>query len=483
MKPSRRSFLLWAGGFSALALSGCPPVNLAGVLPPSRPGEALGAPPTGEKIDPVSHALNRLTFGPTPGAHARVSRMGVEAFLEEQLSPETIDDTWCQYQVRRLETLHLPAGELFEYKADFLQKELSQGKLIRAVYSRRQLQEVMADFWGDHFNIDMSKGDCPWLKVADDRDIIRRHALGSFPAMLRASALSPAMLWYLDGRSNRKNNAEAVPNENYARELLELHTLGVDGGYSQRDVMEVARCLTGWYVRSEEMMNKGRVEFRAEWHDDGPKQVLGHAIPAGQGRKDLDRVLDIVALHPMTARHLAMKLCRYFISDTPPEQAIGTVTGAFLNHGGAIRPTLRALFHTDAFRQSAGQRFKRPFRYLASALRATAAETRGEGGLPDYLQRMGHAPYQYPTPDGYPVEETPWLGTLLWRWHFAVALARNTVPGVHVDWAALHAGLGGETGLMTHFLGRQPNGDERTAIAASGLVPAALLASPAFQRY
>jgi len=483
MNPSRRHFLLWAGGLSALSLSGCPTVNLAGLLPPAKPVSPLGAPPKATEIDPVSHVLNRLTFGPIPGAHARVTRMGVDRFIEEQLTPEAIDDAWCDYQTGRFETLRLPVGELFEYKEDFLQKEATEAKLFRAVYSRRQLLEVMVDFWTDHFNIDLTKGDCPWLKVADDRDVVRKHALGSFPAMLRASALSPAMLWYLDGRSNRRDTDQAMPNENYARELLELHTMGVNGGYTQQDVMEAARCLTGWYVRSEELTKKGHVVFRPAWHDDGEKRVLGHTIPEGQGEKDLDRLLDIVALHPATARFIATKLCRYFVSDSPPKQAVETVAGAFLNHRGDMRPTLNALFHTDAFRASAGARFKRPFRYLVSALRATSAETRGGGELPGYLERMGHAPFQYPTPDGYPHEEGPWLGSLLWRWHFAVAFARNAVPGVKVDWDALRTGLGGDNGLMAHLLGRQPDADERTAIAASGLVPAALLASPAFQRY
>src|SRR5262249_37442309 len=154
--------------------------------------------------------------------------------------------------------------------------------------------------WSDHFNIDSSKGDCRWLKVADDRDVIQRHALGSFPGLLRASALSPAMLWYLDGRVNRRAAPGDRPNENYARELLELHTLGVHGGYTRQDVMEVARALSGWTVRSrhEVVFGLGKVEFRPELHDDGEKHVLGRVLPAGQGARDLDQVIDAAALHP-----------------------------------------------------------------------------------------------------------------------------------------------------------------------------------------
>src|ERR1041384_25647 len=192
--------------------------------------------------------------------------------------------------------------------------------VLRAVYSERQLYEVMVGFWSDHFNIDPGKGDCRWLKAWDDRAVIRKYALGdcglrepttlferlqtfwgggsgapktafNFPAMLRASALSPAMLWYLDGRANRKAGPSEKPNENYARELLELHTLGVHGGYTQKDVMEVARCLTGWTVRGKRQFSKATVEFQQRLHDDGAKEVLGQRIPTGLGERDLDRVL------------------------------------------------------------------------------------------------------------------------------------------------------------------------------------------------
>jgi uncharacterized protein (DUF1800 family) len=483
MRPTRREFLAMAGGLSALALTGCPAKPLRGLLPPAKPATTFGAPPSGHTIDAATHALNRLTFGPGPGDYARVTGMGVDAFIDEQLAPESIDDAWCAYQVRRIETLALPPGELFEYKREFLLRELTRGKIVRAVHSRRQLHEVMADFWGDHFNVDMTKGDCPWLNVACDREVIRRHAMTTFQQLLRASALSPAMLWYLDGRMNRRDTPSAMPNENYARELLELHTLGVHGGYTQQDVMEVARCLTGWYVRSEEMTGKGRVEFHPEWHDNGPKAVLGSEIPAGLGRGDLERVLGIVALHPATAGNIARKLCTCFICEEPPPAAVDSVAAAFLSGRGAIRPTLRALFDTPAFRESTGQCVKRPFRFVVSALRVAGAETDGGGDLGQYLGRMGHAPYLCPTPDGYPLEPAPWTGTLLWRWHFAEAFARNAVAGARADWTRLTSELNGMDALAAHFLGRLPNEEERAVPVAAGMLPAALMASPAFQRH
>ncbi len=382
--------------------------------------------------------------------------------------------------MRRFETLHEPLGELFEYQEELLQNELMRGALARAVFSERQLYEVMVQFWSDHFNIDPSKGDCKWLKVADDREVIRKHALGRFSEMLRASALSPAMLWYLDGRVNRRENMAQKPNENYARELLELHTLGVHGGYTQRDVMEVARCLTGWTVRSRNQkpyFEIGKVEFKLQQHDCEAKEVLGENIAAVPGhlnkaererlgQKELDRVLEIVTRHPATARHLSTKLCQRFIADEPPAVAVEAVAKIFTQTAGDVRATLRALFATEEFRQARGNKFKRPFNYIVSALRATGARTDAGLEIIDYLQRMGHAPFNYPTPDGYPEPAAPWLGTLLWQ----------------IDFEALRKNSGGEAGLMAHLLGRKPTVDETQAYDDSGAGLALMLASPAFQR-
>src|SRR5882672_11421620 len=293
-----------------------------------------------------------------------VQTCALPIYLEQQLNPDQIDDERGEVAARRFETLQEPLGELFEYQPELLHSELMRAALARAVYSERQLYEVMVQFWSDHFNIDPSKGDCKWLKVADDRDVIRKHALGKFPEMLRASALSPAMLWYLDGRVNRRSQPTDKPNENYARELLELHTLGVHGGYTQRDVMEVARCLTGWTVRStDKKFQIGKVEFNPALHDFGAKEVLGQpmaAAPDGlsveareqRGREELDRVLEIVARHQSTAQHIGAKLCRHFIADEPPATAVSAVAAAFVRSSGDIRTTLRALFATEEFGQS-----------------------------------------------------------------------------------------------------------------------------------
>ncbi len=483
----RRRFL--QAGAAAGAVAGAAGFStLSAVLGPlwsaAEGGPAPFQPPAAEEIDEAAHVLNRLTFGPRPGDHARVTAMGAHAFIEEQLAFEAINDGALTSRLRHFEALDAwPLGELLDYSPAELLDQLTRAKLHRAVESHRQLYEVMVDFWSDHFNIDPSKGDSRWLKPVDDRDVIRRHALGNFAELLKASALSPSMMWYLDGRLNRVRGAAERPNENYARELLELHTLGVDGGYTQQDVMEVARCLTGWTVRerSNARFAVGRIEFDPAGHDDGEKRVLGTVIPAGLGVGDLDRVIALVAAHPATARYLARKLCRRFIVDEPPATAVATVAEAFTRSQGDLRETLRALFATEAFWASRGGKIKRPFHFLVSALRATQAKTDAGRAVQDYLLRLGHAPFQYPTPDGYPEEAPPWMATLLWRWRFALELSTNALPGTRVEAARVLRAAGGEEALAAHFLGRRPHVAELAAARESGAPFALWLASPAFQ--
>ncbi len=520
MKLTRRQFIVAGATTVVVAGTGCGPVREVTAEAKrwwGKPTAPLLAakltPPSAPEIDPVSHAINRLTFGARPGDHAHVTALGVEAFIEEQLAPKRIEDALCERVMRHeFESLADPEGTLFprtgdtrdplqqifpamkdkgarvshlyEFKDKVLLDDLTRATLLRAVLSERQLYEVMVQFWTDHFNIDPSKAEAKWLKAADDRDVIRAHALGNFREMLRASAVSPAMLWYLDGRVNRRTKAEEKPNENYARELLELHTLGVHGGYTQQDVMEVARCLTGWTVRDKRKFFKGRVEFHVREHDDGAKRVLGTEIPAGLGARDIDRVLEIVVAHPSTATHIAWKLCRRFIADVPPPSAVESTAAAFAKSGGDIPATLRALFASEEFRSAdvRGGKFKRPFHYVVSALRATNAETDAAKPLVDYLIRLGHAPFRYATPDGYPEEATHWQSSLLWRWNFAAALAENRIKGTRIEVEELRARVGGDEALMATLLGRRAGEIERAAYRESGAGLALLLASPAFQR-
>lgn len=458
-----------------------------------RPLDGPIAAPTSAEIDPVAQVLNRFTFGARPGDHARVSAMGVGAWLDEQLAPEAIDDGLCERAVSRFsEAWWEPLGEAYEEDDEALPPVLRRVALLRAIYSDRQLYEVMCGFWSDHFNIDPGKGDCRYTKIHDDQQVVRAHALGNFREMLKASALSPAMLWYLDGRANARRSPEEQPNENYARELMELHTLGVQGGYTQDDVMEVARCLTGWTILAKSddgfagellspFKDRGRVVFRPEAHDDGSKQVLGTEIPAGLGEGDLERVIDIVAAHPSTARFIAEKLCVRFIADQPPAEAVELVAAAFGDSGGDIKTTLRALIGTQAFRESGGQKFKRPIHFIVSALRATNAESDAGDAIISYLESMGQVPFRYPTPDGYPAEAEHWQASLLYRWKFALALANNRIEGTRIARDELAAAFGGDDPLMASLLNRRADADEREGFLKSGDGLALMLASPAFQ--
>ncbi len=518
MTISRRQFFALGAGAAAAAGCGCDQKKEAGQQllrwigkPTAVPLEGPLQAPSSLEIDPISHLLNRLSFGPRPGDHARVSALGATGFIEEQLAPERIDDWQCDRVVRHefdelgepdthffarrgdakdpiqqlfpaLKNRGARVGELYEFKEESLLHDLTRSAILRAVLSKRQLFEVVVGFWSDHFNIDPSKGEDRWLKAADDRDVVRAHALGNFRDLVRASALSPAMLWYLDGRVNQRKSANDKPNENYARELMELHTLGVHGGYTQGDVMEVARCLTGWTVRDQHHFQKGKVEFDPKAHDDGPKVVLGTQIPAGLGAADFDRVLEIVVRHPATAQHIATKLCRHFIQDEPPASAIASVADTFTHTDGDVCAVLRTLFATPEFAAARGAKLKRPFQFVVSALRATNAKTDGSHPIVTALIRMGHAPFRYPTPDGYPETGGHWMNTLLWRWNFAASLAGNKLPGTEIDLAELHEKLGGEVSLMATCLGRQPSEEELRAYRAASSNLAVILACPAFQR-
>ena len=440
-------------------------------------------PPHADTLDPAHRLLNRAGFGPWPGDVQRVHEMGVDAWVEEQLHPEDIDDSAATVLARRFDSLQASPGNAQEWEPATIREHLQRHALLRAVHSKRQVYESMVALWTDHLNVAVSKTGVAQLAPSYLRDVIRAHALGNFRDLIRASALSPAMLVYLDGADNALKTPEDAPQENYARELLELHTLGVHGGYSQTDVMEAARCLTGWTVRTE--WQKGTVEFHPEWHDDGPKTVLGVEIPAGGGADDLERLIDIAVEHPSTARYVATHLVRWFISDDPPEDVVSDAARTFTESGGDLRDTVRTVLHSDAF-ETAPLRLKRPFRFVVSTLRSLGAVTQAEKPLVELLQRMGQAPHEHPTPDGYPLEPHPWRGSLAWRWRFATQLETGNTE---VPWDALERALGDEPETwFRHLIGRTPGPTEMAPIAAflanGGAKRQALsllLSSPAFQ--
>ncbi|MCC6297852.1 MAG: DUF1800 family protein [Anaerolineales bacterium] len=425
---SRRDFLkLSALVTASAALSSCAPIyrRIAGGLP-ILPWTPL------DSNDFL--ALNRLTFGPRVEERARFAEIGLQAFIEEQLAFEAIDDFDCEILLQPFKTLRMDADEiegvtnqLFDgYDRERPARELRQATLLRQVYSKRQLYEVMVEFWSDHFNIFIEKEPLFYLKTVDDREVIRKHALGNFRDLLWASAHSPAMLVYLDNHVNEKSH----PNENYARELMELHTLGVDGGYTQDDVMELARCLTGWTVKEHFWL--GEFTFKKDLHDEGAKNVLGLAIqPKGaalsesKGQKDAEQVIERLAAHPSTARFIATKLTRRFIADDPPQEIVEKAAQTFLNTNGDIKSVLRVIL-LDGL-PLAQPKYKRPANFIASALRLTNTET--DGALHDYLLRMGQLSFNLPTPDGYPDVSAPWQSNLMPRWQFAFELMRDEIGG------------------------------------------------------
>lgn len=468
---TRRTFVT----ATALGVAGCDAAvsAVAGWLEGGLP--ASFETPSGASVEPDLHLLRRATFGPRPGDLEALRSMGREAWLDAQLDPRALDDTACDLRVGVIDTLHVEAGLSFEFPPEQIESELVAGALVRATCSKRQLLEVITEVWTDHFHVAIGKGRCRHLRSPYDREALRAHALGSFRELLGAVTKSAAMLVYLDGASNER---AARPNENHARELLELHTLGVDGGYTQTDIQEVARCLTGFVV-DEGGARPGGVRFVPERHDDGGKRVLGETIAPGGGASDVERVLDIVASHPKTAVRVARTLCRAFIADDPPEDVVLRATAVFTRTGGHIADVVRAVLLDSG--DAASARIKRPFRFVVSALRALGAEPRPRD-LATTLARMGHAPFAWPTPDGYPTRGEAWLGTLVERFRFALAL----VGPVEAELAQIRDGAGGEAPLLAHLLGRKATDVERDAFARAPDLPGRValgLASPAFQRF
>lgn len=432
MNTTRRR-LLGLGAVSAAAglLSGCESLEQR-LTKVSLPADAL-PPPNLPVQSSAMRLLNRVAYGSRPGDVARVSRMGVATYVEEQLAPDALaEEPVLTWQLRALaDTLDPDTGLLFDEDDNKLVGTLRQSAILRAVYSRRQLQERMVEFWSDHFNIYAFKGQGPQLKVVDDNQTIRKHSMGKFRDLLGASAQSAAMLGYLDNTANLKG----VPNENYARELMELHTLGVHGGYTQHDVKEVARCLTGWTV--EKHWYRGRFLFDKDAHDDGVKHVLGVTFAAGGGVEDGNRVLDIVAAHPATAKHLATKLCKHFLGETP-KPMVSRLAGIFLQTNGDIKSVLRPLLLSPELLHGPPI-LKRPFDYTISALRAFNADTDGGIGVQKHLEAMGQPLFAWPMPDGYPEGTRPWTGALIPRWNYALALAGQTISNTTIDTKALAA--------------------------------------------
>ncbi len=510
---------MWTRSFAVLSLL----VVIAG-----RP--EAGAPNSPAASDEtITHALNRLTFGPRPGDVARVRAMGLQNWIDLQLNPSRIDDAAIEGRLARLQTLALdsetiqrdysgPAmvarrqrqlqenpnsdptnqdmrppsrpeaatagsrrsslepGRAEAEKDREVISDIEEAKLLRALYSERQLQEVLVDFWFNHFNVFAGKGATRNYLSEYERDAIRPYVLGNFRDLLEATAKSPAMLFYLDNWQNvsadspspggaQRRPLRGAPrraprgreaadptraggpsptspegarpqrgiNENFARELMELHTLGVDGGYTQDDIVNVARAFTGWTIQPREGSG---TQFVPRLHDDKAKTVLGHTIKAGGGQQDVEQVLDILAAHPSTAKHIAMKLAVRLVSDTPPAALVDRAAARFTATKGDLREVVRTIITSPEFAapEALRAKVKTPLDFVVSALRATGAEVRSALPLARELREMGMPLYFCQPPTGYDDTAATWVsaGALVSRMNFAVALGNNQLRGVRV---------------------------------------------------
>lgn len=401
--------------------------------------------PTMPAPDPLHTLMNRCSYGVRLAEWNRGVSLDYTGWLNEQLNYTALDNSAVEASIAVLwPRVNMSAAELqndarANNNAQRAASDLRLATIYRQLFSPRQLYETMVEFWGDHFNIATLAAPESYYKNVDDRDVVRAHALGYFRDMLHASARSLAMLYYLDNVNNRNTG----PNENYARELMELHTLGVDGGYSEQDVVDVARCFTGWTVTggSGGSSSEPAFTFVGSRHDYGAKQVLGTTIPANGGISDGIAVLDLLAAHPSTARHVATKLCQRFIGDAPQDTAIDLVTASFTSSGGHIPTVLYTLFGSQEFITSYDRKLRRPQDYVLASLRASDASMTGNylSSIVSRLTTLGQLPFRWATPDGYPDSMDDWInsGAMLNRWNWAFMVAEGRATGIALDLAGL----------------------------------------------
>jgi uncharacterized protein (DUF1800 family) len=408
-------------------------------------------PPVMTERERALHALNRLGYGPRPGDVEKVEAMGADAWVALQLHPEKIPDAAVEERLKSLPSLSMGSQELMDAYPNMKRRkllgifgkenppkdvaqDLAAAKILRAVESERQLQEVLTDFWFNHFNVSAAKNQDRWLIVPYERDVIRPHLFGKFRDLLGAVAHSPAMLIYLDNfqstidsryaplgaqeeiaemesamqSKDGKGRRKLGLNENYARELLELHTLGVDGGYTQKDVTELARILTGWTIDRPNKKNADRVKdwqfaFKRRMHDPGGKVLLGEPY-VWAGEAEGEKALDRLARHPATAHFIALKLCRRFVADDPPADLVDRVAKRFHDTDGDLRETYTALFSDPEFwqRRFFRAKVKTPLEFTAGLLRATGAEIRDPAKVARSVDGLGMPLYRCEPPTGWP---------------------------------------------------------------------------------
>ncbi len=481
----------------------------------------------------AEYVLDRLAYGPRPVDVARVIAMGVDTYIDRQLSPETVpENPRLVRELAPLTTLRLTPVELFRdygpprplpgmkrdpeqakaarQRGRVILQQLIAARFARALDSNRQLEQVMTEFWFNHFNIFAEKGlDYLWIGSFEEQ-AIRPHALGKFRDLLEATAKHPAMLFYLDNWLNQVPRGDKGINENYAREVMELHTVGVDGGYTQADVIALAHILTGWGYPGPALARFMPVDpsafyFDPTKHDPSPQTFLGRVIPAG-GEEQGEHALDMLARGPATAHHIAFELVQFFVADRPDPAYVDAVALRFLGTGGDIRATLRALFRDRRFWAGAtpgARKLKTPYEYVLSAVRLAGVTLDDPRVLQGPLFQMGMPLYRYQTPDGYKNTRDVWLSSdaMTKRIDFAMALSHGRLPGEHNAGRAAgpllisaepvrpamlapgDAAILDEAGLAQAYGGRL-SAKTQAAIdgAAPGVKAALLLGSPEFMQ-
>lgn len=509
---------------------------------PQRPADRVGrtdaAPGPLSEDEKIVHFLSRFTLGPTAELVGEVKEVGIGRWLEDQLRGDLRESDAFVEHLRRFETIGLSSREIvrrYNVPNDNARqaipgKELAAWVITRAAYSRRHVREVAADFFRNHFSISLDKDDVKFLATEWEREVIRDLCLGSFGELLEATARHPAMLYYLDNFISRappppgelktlerqvlkrtgsiEEARQAVNiarqrglNENYARELMELHTLGVDRYYTQADVVAVAKCLTGWTINTE----KWTFLYRPDLHCMERKAVLGRPVATkGQNDSEGDVVLEMLKHHPGTAQFLSWKLCRYLVNDEPDPALVKRVAAVFRSTRGNLAKVFQAIATDPEFyeRRNFRDKYKRPFEFVASALRATGARLEGYDGILDALAKMNEPIYRCQDPTGYYDQAEAWRdpGAIATRWVFACDLAAGQVAGVRIpdsfyhdldparpeSWPATLAGkilpglrLSQATARKLEELARRHAGAPRQAGTA---MVAVLLGSPEFQR-
>ena len=485
---------------------------------------ATGAEPLSDRQ--IIHVLNRLAFGPTLEDFNHVRSIGVDRYIAEQLDPGSIPEPFeLQWRIAALNTLRYDAAQLRQLygpltgirgfrlppelgkmqreRARTIVQQAAEGRILQAVLSRRQLQEVMVDFWFNHFNVFAGK-DLDHLWIGDyEQRAIRPFVLSRFRDLLFAATKHPAMLVYLDntlstapGSPRARGNRSGL-NENFAREVMELHTLGADGGYTQEDVITLARILTGWSINppdAREFPDHAAV-FEGARHDFGSKVFLGHALRS-KGKAEGEEALDILAKSPATARHIAFELAQYFVADVPPTPLVEQLAARFLATDGNIREVLSTLFVSREFWQSYSQKYKTPYHFVVSAVRAASAPVDNTRPLLGAMTQLGMPLFGCLTPDGYKNTEGAWLSpdATARRINFATALALGNLPigslvtgvalGAYSDPPRPHATSPVNAAALEEIFGSTMSTATREAVAEAppGLRAALILGSPDFMR-